>query len=87
MRLIKESSVRAGDHEVTLKISDSQGQQSVQTLSLRVCDCELSADCRDPAKQMNVFAVAIMILSIPVLLGKSRLSCQAQSETEIRNVS
>lgn len=69
VRLIKESSVRAGDHEVTLKISDSQGQQSVQTLSLRVCDCELSADCRDPAKQMNVFAVAIMILSIPVLLG------------------
>ncbi|XP_016098091.1 cadherin-1 [Sinocyclocheilus grahami] len=79
VRLIKESAVQAGDHQLTLKISDSQGQHSVQTLSLLVCDCDVSANCKDPATKMNVTAIAVVILNIPVLLGKSRISCQAQS--------
>ncbi|XP_016340070.1 cadherin-like protein 26 [Sinocyclocheilus anshuiensis] len=69
VRLIKESAVHAGDHQLTLKISDSQGQHSVQTLSLLVCDCDVSANCKDPATKMNVTAIAVVILSIPVLLG------------------
>uniref|UniRef100_A0A8C1VPZ6 Cadherin domain-containing protein n=1 Tax=Cyprinus carpio TaxID=7962 RepID=A0A8C1VPZ6_CYPCA len=69
VKLIKESGVHAGDHQLTLKISDSRGQHSVQTLSLRVCDCEVSANCKDPEKKRNVTAMAVIILSIPVLLG------------------
>ncbi len=79
MRLIKESGVHAGDHQLTLNISDSQGQYSVQTLSLLVCDCDVSANCKDPTTKMNVTAIAVTIISIPMLLGKSVISCQAQS--------
>ncbi|XP_016331302.1 cadherin-like protein 26, partial [Sinocyclocheilus anshuiensis] len=70
VRLIKESAVPAGDHEVALKISDSRGQHSAQTLSLHVCDCDVSADCtvlRNPAIKLNVTAIAAIIISILVL--------------------
>uniref|UniRef100_A0A8C2DLH3 Protocadherin-16-like n=1 Tax=Cyprinus carpio TaxID=7962 RepID=A0A8C2DLH3_CYPCA len=79
VRLIKESAVRAGDHEVTLKISDSQGQHSVQTLSLHVCDCDVSADCtvlRNPATKLNVTAIAAIIISILVLQGVLLMACR-----------
>ncbi|KAF4096997.1 cadherin-like protein 26 [Onychostoma macrolepis] len=67
VRLIKESGVDEGDHQLTLEISDSQGQFSVQTLSLRVCDCDVSANCKETRR--NVTAIAVIIISIPLLLG------------------
>ncbi len=78
MKLIKESGVHAGDHQLTLNISDSHGQSSVQTLSLHVCDCDVSPNCKDPTTKMNVTTIAVVIISIPALLGKSRITCQAQ---------
>ncbi|XP_056126684.1 cadherin-like protein 26, partial [Rhinichthys klamathensis goyatoka] len=79
VRLIKESAVRAGDHELTLKISDSRGQVSLQSLSVRVCDCD-SADCHVlrglAVSQLSVSAVAAVILSLLLLLGMVLMVCQ-----------
>ncbi|XP_043080859.1 protocadherin Fat 2-like isoform X2 [Puntigrus tetrazona] len=75
VRLIKDGGVHAGHHRLTFKISDSQGQSSVQTLSLLVCDCDASADCKDPAAKMNVAGVALTILGIPGLLGILLMVC------------
>ncbi|KAL0159138.1 hypothetical protein M9458_047214, partial [Cirrhinus mrigala] len=68
VKLIKESSVHVGDHELILNISDSQGQFSLQTLSLNVCECDDSTYCKDPAPKPNVFAAAAIIIAIPGLL-------------------
>ncbi|XP_051736901.1 cadherin-like protein 26 isoform X2 [Ctenopharyngodon idella] len=79
VRLIKESAVRAGDHELTLKISDSWGQFSLQTLSIHVCDCDVSANChvhRAPTIQLNVTAIAAIVISILLLLGILLMACQ-----------
>ncbi|XP_059396382.1 protocadherin gamma-B5-like [Carassius carassius] len=86
VRLIKESAVRAGDHEVTLEISDSQGQQSVQTLSLRVCDCDVSAHCtalRNPTIKLNAAAIAVLIICILVLLDRALLQMNSSSQSWI----
>ncbi|XP_067303576.1 cadherin-like protein 26 [Pseudorasbora parva] len=83
VRLIKESTVHAGDHELTLKISDSRGQVSLQTLSVHVCDCDVSANChvlRAPAIQLSVTAIAALIVSILVLLGIMLMALKIQSK-------
>ncbi|XP_008291658.1 cadherin-like protein 26 [Stegastes partitus] len=44
--LVKESSVYAGPHTVNVKISDMQGQFGVYNLSVTVCDCTVTQNCR-----------------------------------------
>ncbi|KAK7128442.1 hypothetical protein R3I94_016875 [Phoxinus phoxinus] len=94
VRLIKESAVRAGDHELTLKISDGRGQVSLQSLSVRVCDCDVSADChvlRGPAVlHLSATAVAAVIFSLLLLLGMLLLAfrikcCAKKSDADGRS--
>ncbi|KAK2885911.1 hypothetical protein Q8A67_016748 [Cirrhinus molitorella] len=81
VKLIKESGVHVGDHELTLKISDSQGRFSLQTLSLHVCDCDASAYCTLPkATKTNVIAMAAIIISIPALMGILLIVCQIRAK-------
>ncbi|XP_077060719.1 cadherin-4 [Siphateles boraxobius] len=76
VRLIKESAVREGNHELTLKISDSWSQVSIQSLWVRVRNCDVSADSRVLRSQLSVTAVTIMIISLLLLLGMVLMSIQ-----------
>ncbi|XP_050952700.1 cadherin-like protein 26 [Labeo rohita] len=80
VKLIKKSSVHVGDHKLILNISDSQGQFSLQTLSIYVCECNDSAYCKDQAAKPNMFAVAAIILTIPALLGVLSIVCQMRAK-------
>ncbi|XP_051947936.1 cadherin-like protein 26 isoform X2 [Xyrauchen texanus] len=71
--LFKEGVVPVGDHELTLKISDSQGQFSLQTLSVHVCECTITAEC--VAMQLSVTAIIVIVISILILLGFLLMSC------------
>ncbi|XP_030623659.1 cadherin-like protein 26 [Chanos chanos] len=44
--LVKGNSVHAGNYTLTLKISDLQEKYSLQLLSVVVCDCSVTSDCR-----------------------------------------
>lgn len=77
MRLIKEDTVFVGDHMLTLKISDTQGQNSIQTIFVRVCNCDITANCNEPRAptiKLKFTAVAAITLSFITLLGKSMTS-------------
>ncbi|KAI7794592.1 putative cadherin-4-like, partial [Triplophysa rosa] len=72
VRLIKEDTVFVGDHKLTLKISDTQGQNSIQTILVRVCNCDITANCNEPRAptiKLKVTAVAVITLSFITLLG------------------
>ncbi|XP_051517924.1 cadherin-like protein 26 [Myxocyprinus asiaticus] len=71
--LFKEGIVQVGSHELTLKISDSQGQFSLQTLSVHVCECTITAEC--VAMQLNVTAIIVIVISILILLGILLMGC------------
>ncbi|XP_062397734.1 cadherin-like protein 26 isoform X2 [Sardina pilchardus] len=70
VNLVKETTVYAGHHELTLKISDTQGHHSLQNLSVTVCDCTESQDCqsRSSSSQMGGSAIGIVILGLLLLL-------------------
>ncbi|XDV45494.1 hypothetical protein PO909_013583 [Leuciscus waleckii] len=95
VRLIKESAVREGDHELTLKISDSRGQVSLQSLLVRVCDCDVSADChvlrRTAVLQLSVTAVTAIISGLLLLLGMVLMAFhirrRAKKSTSFRSLS
>lgn len=77
VRLIKESMVHTGDHTLTIKISDSLGQHSLHSLSVHVCDCQLSENCSVRRKiQINSAAVTAIAVSFMLLLGFSLMMCQ-----------
>ncbi|XP_076124076.1 cadherin-like protein 26 isoform X2 [Alosa pseudoharengus] len=70
--LKKESVVFAGHHKLILKISDRQGQFSIQNLSVTVCDCSFSTSCllrRTSVHTMAGGAVGIIFLALFLLLG------------------
>ncbi|XP_051515753.1 cadherin-like protein 26 [Myxocyprinus asiaticus] len=71
--LIKEGVVHTGDHELTLKISDNQGQFSLQTLTVRVCDCTITAECN--TIKLNIIAIVVIVISILILLGTLLMAC------------
>lgn len=62
----------AGHHHLTLKISDSQGHNSLQNLTVTVCDCTESPDChsRSASSQLGGNAIGIIILGLLLLLGE-----------------
>lgn len=73
VKLIKDDTVLAGDHEVSLKISDSQGKNSKQIILVRVCNCDITSNCNEPKAptiKLKVTAVAVITLSLITLLGK-----------------
>ncbi|XP_041952833.1 cadherin-like protein 26 isoform X1 [Alosa sapidissima] len=84
VNLVKDTAVYAGHHELTLKISDSQGQHSLQNLSVTVCDCTESQDCisRSRSTEMGGSAIGIVILGLLLLLAllllASLISCKSE---------
>ncbi|XP_037630749.1 cadherin-like protein 26 [Sebastes umbrosus] len=44
--LVKDPSVYAGTHTIDLKISDMQGEFGVYNVSVAVCDCSVTPNCR-----------------------------------------
>ncbi|XP_056588579.1 cadherin-like protein 26 isoform X2 [Triplophysa dalaica] len=78
VRLIKEDTVFVGDHMLTLKISDTQGQNSIQTILVRVCNCDITANCNEPRAptiKLKFTAVAVITLSFITLLGILLMAC------------
>uniref|UniRef100_UPI003AABCAE9 cadherin-like protein 26 n=1 Tax=Centroberyx gerrardi TaxID=166262 RepID=UPI003AABCAE9 len=71
VELAKEPSVYAGPHTVELKISDMQGQFAVCNLSVTVCDCSGTHNCRSSratVTQVGYGAMGIVFASLFVLL-------------------
>ncbi|XP_076133441.1 cadherin-like protein 26 isoform X2 [Alosa pseudoharengus] len=84
VNLVKDTAVYAGHHELTLKISDSQGHHSLQNLSVTVCDCTESQNClsRSRSTEMGGSAIGIVILGLLLLLAllllASLISCKSE---------
>nr|XP_055045359.1 cadherin-like protein 26 [Misgurnus anguillicaudatus] len=82
VRLIKEENVFLGDHKLTVMISDSQGKYSHQNILVRVCDCDITADCnetRAPIIKLNTFAIAALTISLIILLGILLMACKIRN--------
>ncbi|XP_062400440.1 cadherin-like protein 26 [Sardina pilchardus] len=70
--LKKEGVVFVGQHTLMLKISDKQGQFSIQNISVTVCDCSLSTNCllrRTSVHTTAGGAAGIILLALFLLLG------------------
>ncbi|XP_042358475.1 cadherin-like protein 26 [Plectropomus leopardus] len=86
--LVKEPSVYAGLHTVDLKISDMQGKFSVYNLSLTVCDCSVTPDCRNRQGTATTAAFGAMgvvftslFLLLFLLLMAVVISCKKEFTT------
>ncbi|XP_034440871.1 cadherin-like protein 26 [Hippoglossus hippoglossus] len=69
--LVKEPGLYAGQHKIDLKITDMQGEFGVYNLSVTVCDCSLSANCRTQRKtaaKADFGAIGIVFASLLALL-------------------
>ncbi|KAM3877970.1 cadherin-like protein 26 [Diretmus argenteus] len=69
--LVKEPSVYAGPHTLELKISDMQGQFAIHSLSVTVCDCSVTPNCRSSratATKVSYGAIGIVLATLFVLL-------------------
>ncbi|XP_030623658.1 cadherin-like protein 26 [Chanos chanos] len=69
--LIKDSTVYAGHHELLVRVSDNQGHESLQNLSVTVCDCSETPTChirRSSTSKMGGGSVGIIILALLMLL-------------------
>ncbi|KAG7495313.1 cadherin 26 [Solea senegalensis] len=69
--LVKEPSVYAGPHTVGVKISDTQGEFGVYNLSVTVCDCSVTGNCRTrrhSATRAASGAIGIVFASLVLLL-------------------
>lgn len=69
--LVKEPSVYAGPHTIDLKISDMQGEFGVYKISVTVCDCSVTPNCRshrDTTTKVASGALGIMLASLLLLL-------------------
>lgn len=70
--LKKESMVFAGYYTLMLKISDKQGQFSMQNISITVCDCSTSTNCLLSRKGSSITgngAIGTVFLALFLLLG------------------
>ncbi|KAM9445352.1 cadherin-like protein 26 [Clarias gariepinus] len=70
VNLVKENTVYAGLYKIRIKISDSDGNSSVQNLSITVCDCTSKPSCqvRGLTAQASLSATGIMIFAFLLLL-------------------
>lgn len=64
----------AGHHTIDLKISDMQGQFGVYNLSVAVCDCSVTSDCRNRRGTSSIDAtgaLGVVFASLFLLLRKN----------------
>uniref|UniRef100_A0A667ZI92 Cadherin 27 n=1 Tax=Myripristis murdjan TaxID=586833 RepID=A0A667ZI92_9TELE len=76
--LMKEPSVYAGPHTVELKISDMQSQFAFYNLSVTVCDCSVTPNCRSDraiVTKMGFGAMGIVFATLFILLCKKLIHC------------
>uniref|UniRef100_A0A673ABE3 Cadherin 27 n=1 Tax=Sphaeramia orbicularis TaxID=375764 RepID=A0A673ABE3_9TELE len=69
--LVKDPGVYVGPHEVKMKISDMQGESEIYNLTVIVCDCSVTPNCRgrrDSAAKAAFSAVGIVLASLLLLL-------------------
>ncbi|XP_041638553.1 cadherin-like protein 26 [Cheilinus undulatus] len=69
--LVKEPGVYAGLHTVDVKVSDMQGEFGVYSLSVTVCDCSVTPNCRIRRNTTAIpalSAIGIMFASLFLLL-------------------
>ncbi|KAM7006223.1 cadherin-like protein 26 [Tautogolabrus adspersus] len=69
--LVKEPGVYAGRHTVDLKVSDLQGEFSVHSLSVTLCNCFVTPKCRsrrDASTNIALGALGIMFASLFLFL-------------------
>ncbi|XP_033938861.1 cadherin-like protein 26 isoform X1 [Pseudochaenichthys georgianus] len=66
--LVKEPGVYSGPHTVDVKISDMQGQFAVYNLSVTVCDCSVTPNCRHPQSTATTAAPGALAIVFASLL-------------------
>lgn len=70
--LVKEPGVYADSHTIRLKICDMQGKFGVYNVTVTVCDCSVTPDCRtsrQTATKAAFGAIGIVIAALAILLG------------------
>ncbi|XP_038551447.1 cadherin-like protein 26 isoform X2 [Micropterus salmoides] len=83
--LVKEPTVYAGPHTIDLKISDLQGAFGVHRLSVTVCECSLTPNCRsrrDTAIKVTFGAIGIVFASLFLLLFLLLMAVVISCKTE-----
>ncbi|XP_072553526.1 cadherin-like protein 26 [Salminus brasiliensis] len=78
--LVKEGGVFSGQHELKVRVQDSQGRSSVQSLTVSVYDCSITFSSRSekrPSARLSAIALTIIItaLLLGILLVTFSLSC------------
>ncbi|XP_048874465.1 cadherin-like protein 26 isoform X2 [Brienomyrus brachyistius] len=83
--LVREKTVYAGPHQLQLKVYDTQGHNSLQNLSVTVCDCTASPNCqlqRAVASRVTKTALGVILMVPLMLLGilllATFLSCKKE---------
>ncbi|XP_020559105.1 cadherin-like protein 26 [Oryzias latipes] len=81
--LVKEPGVYAGTHIVDLKISDLQEVSAIYNLSVTVCDCLVTPNCRSRNSTKAAFgavgiALAALLLFLILLLAAFTFSCKEE---------
>ncbi|XP_066529159.1 cadherin-2-like isoform X2 [Hoplias malabaricus] len=71
--LVKDSSVKSGQYELRVKVSDFLGRSSVQTLTVSVSDCALIRGGAGPT--VGLSGTALAFIFIPFLLGMLLVIC------------
>ncbi|KAM4588696.1 cadherin-like protein 26 [Odontesthes bonariensis] len=82
--LVKEPGVFVGLHTIDLKISDTQGMYGVYNLSVVVCDCSATPNCRsrtDTTSKVAHGAVGMVLASLILLLLAVVISCKEEFTT------
>ncbi|KAJ8409011.1 hypothetical protein AAFF_G00240320 [Aldrovandia affinis] len=72
VNLVKSKTVFSGQHDLLVKISDTQGEFSVQNLTITVCECSVSYNCQirsATSTQIGGSAIGIMIGALLLLMG------------------
>ncbi|KAL2103635.1 hypothetical protein ACEWY4_000503 [Coilia grayii] len=84
VNLVKDKAVYAGHHKLTLRISDSQGQHSLQNISITVCDCTESPSCLKQKMSSSLAAsgIGIIFLALLLLLALFLLACLLSCKRE-----
>ncbi|XP_024126911.1 cadherin-like protein 26 isoform X1 [Oryzias melastigma] len=82
--LVKEAGVYAGKHTIDLKISDLQEVSAVYNLSVTVCDCLVTPNCRSKNSSTKAafgavgIALASLLLFLILLLMAFFFSCKEE---------